>query len=290
MVSGVGPADTLNKFNIPIVSELKGVGQNMEDHLLFGASYEVKTLTHSAVGNATYFALAVDEYNEHGAGMLSNPGGEIIAWEKLSSTRRDALSASTRNVLASFPTDWPEFEFLVLDAYSGDNQNYIKGAPKTPFMYASPAAAIMVPQSRGNVTIASSDTAVHPVINPNWLTHPADQELAVVAFKRMREMMDTDVMKAVWTEEVVPGRDVDSDGDILNAIRQNGIQLFHASVTCKMGKSSDANAVVDHRGRVFGTKRLRVVDASGIPFLPPGHPQAVVYALAEKLSDDILQS
>lgn len=48
-------------------------------------------------------------------------------------------------------------------------------------------------------------------------------------------------------------------------------------------------AVVDGRGRVYGTKGLRVVDASAMPFLTPGHPQSVVYALAEKIADGILR-
>jgi choline dehydrogenase len=233
MVSGIGPADTLKRFNIPIVSDLKGVGQNLDDHILFGASYQVKTLTHSALGNVTYSALATEQYKTNGSGMLGNPGGEIIAWEKLPPPLRNSLSASTRASLAKFPPDWPEVEYLVLDAYSGDNQNLILGAPRTPFMYASPAAGIITSQSRGSVTISSADAAVPPVIDPNWLTDPADQELAVAAFKRMRQMMDTDVMKKVWVEEVVPGRNVSSDAEILNGIRQNGIQLFHASATCK---------------------------------------------------------
>ena len=238
MVSGVGPADTLKKFNVPVVSDLKGVGQNLDDHLVFGASYQVTTLTHSALGNATYSAIAAAQYNADGSGMLGNPGGEIIAWEKLPSSLRNSLSASTRSSLAEFPSDWPEVEYLVLDAYSGDNQNYILGAPKTPFMYASPAAGIITSQSRGSVTISSVDTAVPPVIDPNWLTHPADQELAVAAFKRMRQMMDTDTMKSVWIEEVVPGRNISTDADILNAIRQNGIQMFHASATCECNSNT----------------------------------------------------
>ncbi|KAF2787638.1 GMC oxidoreductase [Melanomma pulvis-pyrius CBS 109.77] len=291
MVSGVGPASTLNKFNIPIISALEGVGKNMQDHLLFGASYRVKPLTHSALTNSTFLAEATREYKAAGTGILGNPGGEIIAWEKAQAAiKTHPISAAARKVLASYPADWPDFEFLMLDAYSGDNQNYFQGAPKTPFMYASPAAAIMVAQSRGSVTIASTDTAVPPVIDPNWLTHPVDQELVVVAFKRMRDMMDTDIMKRAWVEELVPGRHVVSDADILSAIRQTGIQMFHASITCKMGKVGDADAVVDHRGRVFGTKQLRVIDASSMPFLPPGHPQALIYALAEKLAEDILQS
>lgn len=294
MVSGVGPKQTLSKFKIKPVSELENVGQNLEDHLLFGASYQVNALTHSALSHADYYPDAAKEYAETGKGMLSNPGGEILAWEKLSAKAETSLSDSGRKVLKAVPRDWPDLEFLMLDAYSGDNQNYIEGAPKTPYMYASPAAAIMVQQSRGSITISSNDTTVPPVINPNWLTHPVDQELSLYAFKRLRKMMDTSEMKKAWVEEVLPGRNVSSDAAILDAIRSTAIQVFHASCTCKyfyfyvltcrltdeftgrMGKSPEAGAVVDSRARVFGTKRLRVVDASAMPFLPPGHPQATI--------------
>ncbi|KAK7992145.1 hypothetical protein PG988_000939 [Apiospora saccharicola] len=279
MVSGVGPADTLQRLNIPVVSELGGVGQNLQDHLLFGASYQVAMLTHAAVSNPAYLNEARDEYNEESAGILTNPGGELIAWERLGCPGSDAcerLSNATRDVLASVPADFPTFEYIVLDAYSGDNQDYSQGA-QTP-----PPCTHLRPRA------SCRDTAVAASLNPNWLTHPADQELAVYAFRRVRQMMDAEVMKGAWTKEVLPGREVESDADILAAIKQTGIQMFHASATCKMGNSTDTSAVVDSHGRPFGTKRLRVVDASVLPFLPPGHPQALIYALAEKLSEDIL--
>ncbi|KAH7382517.1 hypothetical protein DE146DRAFT_704077, partial [Phaeosphaeria sp. MPI-PUGE-AT-0046c] len=289
MVSGIGPKATLENLDIPVISALSGVGQNLEDHLLIGASYQVNLQTHSALGNPAYYSTAASQYNGNGTGMLSNPGAEVLAWDKVNAVEQMNLSAPAAEVLESFPEDWPNFEFLILDAYSGNNENYLTGAPNNTNMYASPSAAIMVQQSRGTVTISSRDATVPPVINPNWLTHPVDQELALIAFKRMREMMDTDVMKQVWVEEALPGRNVTSDAAILNAIRQTGIQLFHAACTCKMGRMNDTEAVVDSRARVFGTKNLRVVDASILPFLPPGHPQATIYALAEKMADDILQ-
>jgi choline dehydrogenase len=63
--------------------------------------------------------------------------------------------------------------------------------------------------------------------------------------------------------------------------------VWHPACTCKMGKSSDPMAVVDSKAKVFGVTGLRVVDASAFALLPPGHPQSTVYALAEKIADDI---
>ncbi|RDA89840.1 hypothetical protein CP533_6949 [Ophiocordyceps camponoti-saundersi (nom. inval.)] len=291
MLSGIGPSDTLSKLDIPVVSHLPGVGRNLQDHVVFGTTYQVDTLTHSVVSKPANLLKSEAEWNETGGGILGNPGGELITWEKL--TGRDdksRLSAATRAVLASVPEDFPTIEYLILDAYSGNNQNYITGAPHTDYMYASPVAAIHVPQSRGRVSIVSASASDAPLIDPNWLTSAVDQELAVYAFRRLRELMDTDVMRAVWREEIVPGRNVTSDEQILDVIRRNAIQEFHASCTCKMGREEDEDAVVDGRGRVFGTERLRVVDSSALPFLPAGHPQGLIYALAEKLSADMLRS
>lgn len=64
--------------------------------------------------------------------------------------------------------------------------------------------------------------------------------------------------------------------------------IYHAAATCKMGSSNDSMAVLDSQARVYGTQNLRVVDASSFPFLPLGHPQSTVYALAEKIAADIL--
>ncbi len=302
MISGVGPANVLEQYGIPVVSDLQGVGQNMWDHFIFGASYQVTTLTHSALGNPSSLQQAIAQYRANGSGLLGNPGGDILAWEKLPNRQRKSLSPSTQASLAEFPPDWPEVEYLILDAYSGDNENYITGAPHTPYMYISPAAAIITPQSRGNVSISSADSEDPPLINPNWLSHPADRELAVAAFKRIRELMATEIVKSVTVgDEILPGPEVVTDADILDAIEKNGIEAFHASATCKfefrfflpgvvdrctdevrpkqkgkMGQKHDPMAVVDSQARVFGTRGLRVVDISAFPFLPPGHPQATV--------------
>ncbi|KFZ07974.1 hypothetical protein V501_06148 [Pseudogymnoascus sp. VKM F-4519 (FW-2642)] len=81
----------------------------------------------------------------------------------------------------------------------------------------------------------------------------------------------------------VPG--VQTDAQILEAIKGTLQTVWHASSTCKMGPSADSMAVVDSHARVYGVKGVRVVDASAFPFLPPGHPRSTIYALAEKIAD-----
>ena len=130
--------------------------------------------------------------------------------------------------------------------------------------------------SRGNVTIASPDTAVNPVISPNWLTDPRDQDLAIAAFRRGRALFSTDSIKPVVLSEAYPGANLTSDADILKVVKESINSVYNAVGTCKMGKANDEFAVVDSMGRVFGVQNLRLVDASAFPFLPPGQPIATV--------------
>ena len=89
-------------------------------------------------------------------------------------------------------------------------------------------------------------------------------------------------------DEYFPGASVQSDEDILKFISESVAPIWHAAATCKMGGANDRLAVVDSQNKVYGFQNLRVVDASSFPFLPPGHPQATIYAQAEKISAEIL--
>ena len=289
MVSGVGPKDTLQELNIPIVQDLPGVGQNMWDHWYFGPSYTVNVETHSVIGNEAIANQLTEDYRTNHTGLLTNLGGDILGWEKLPSPERDALSPESAQALNdSFPADWPELEYIVLDAYIGNQSNYITDAPHTTDMYGGLAAALVSPLSRGNVTIRSGDTSDLPIVSPNWLTSPVDQDLAIAAFQRLRQIASTNATAPAIIEEVYPGSNCTSRDDILEFVKNAGMTVWHGSATCKMGMASDPMAVIDAQARVFGVEGLRVVDNSAFPFLPPGHPQSTTYALAEKIAEDIL--
>ncbi|KAG8526149.1 uncharacterized protein KY384_000142 [Bacidia gigantensis] len=298
MVSGVGPKAILDQFDIPIIADRPGVGQNMWDHVLFGPSYSVNLITDSSLGQTSYLDAAMKEFAATQSGILSNPGSDFLAWEKLPPSSRSSLPASALSDLSQFPDDWPELEYLAIGAYFGLQENFVTGAPHDTNQYVTLAAALVAPLSRGNVSISSPDTADQPLINPNWLTHPTDQAVAIAAYKRARAAFATPVMQEIVIgDEAFPGKTVggggvpgvggESDEEILETVRRSFGAVFHASATNKMGKESDKMAVVDSRCRVMGVRGLRVVDASAFPFLPPGHPMATIYALAEKIADDI---
>ncbi|KAI6777650.1 Glucose-methanol-choline oxidoreductase [Emericellopsis cladophorae] len=288
MVSGVGPADALKKLDILVVADRPGVGQGMQDHLYFGPSYRVKGLTTSSLLNPDRLAEATRDFNVNSTGMLTNPSNDIIAWEKFPKHLRSGFSKRTLKTLESYPADWPEIELLAISAFLG-YQNTSAADPNDGRQYATMGAALCMPRSRGSVTIKSADNAVSPIIDPNYFADPADVEVAVAAYKRVREFWTKPAVKAFRPDDVeaFPGLHVKTDAQIEKVIKESFQTIFHASSTCAMGKQGDYMAVVDNKAKVFGVSGLRVVDASVFPFLPPGHPMSTVYALAEKIATDI---
>lgn len=291
MLSGIGPADQLAKFKIPLVADLPGVGQNMWDHIFFGPSYAVKFPTLGTLINKPLTAAvpALAQYVKSRDGPLSSNNIEFVAWEKLPSKHRQGFSPETEQALAAFPDDWPEVEYLAAPGYLGTFEWPVVKQPLDGRQYATTLGAMVAPVSRGNVTLRSRSWLDAPLINPNWLTARADQEVAVAWFKRMREVWATsEVQSIVEGAEYWPGAKVQSDDEILALVRKSLMTVWHPSCTCKMGKKDDPMAVVDSAARVYGVQGLRVVDASAFPLLPPGHPQSTVYALAEKIADSII--
>ena len=290
MVSGIGPIAVLQSLNISVVKDLPGVGQNLWDQPWFGSSFRVNVPTASALQNdPAAYAEAIQAYTTRATGPLSISSGGIFGWEKLPNATRATLSPSTISALSQFPADWPELEWLPAGAFLGYQDNHQTADPLDGYNYASLGTALITPLSRGNVSINSRSMADAPLINPNWITDPVDIEVAIAALKRQRQVWSVLTKYNVTIgEEAFPGVAVQNDSQILEWIQNAVTPIWHASSTCKMGRRNDSMAVIDSQARVFGVQGLRVVDASSFPFLPPGHPQATIYALAQKIANDLL--
>ena len=153
---------------------------------------------------------------------------------------------------------------------------------------------IMKPTSRGTISISSSSMHDKPIIDPNWMTTPADLEIMVGIFKRLRQVWKTPAMDNIRIgDEAWPGDSVKTDADIVALLKETAGPMSHATSTNKMGKRSDPLAVVDSHCKVIGVQNrrffhlsgaretdayflvVRVIDASAMPFLlPGGEPQA----------------
>ena len=258
----------------------------MWDNIFSGPTYPVNVVTHNSLANPAIIGAAIREYNTQRTGILTNGGGDFLAFENLPD---GSLSAATRRALdETYGSDWPDVEYLELDAYFGDQ---LLPPPNSTVggNFAALLPGLTAPFSRGNVTIVSNDTAVLPIVSPNGLTDPRDREVLLAAFRRARQVFATRSMRGVLTgPERFPGANITSDADLFAAIERSAQTIWHASATNKMGKRNDPMAVVDSNAKVIGVNGLRVVDASAFPFLPPGQPQSIVYALAEKIAQNIL--
>ena len=145
------------------------------------------------------------------------------------------------------------------------------------------------PESRGSIHIKSSDPNAAPAIRPNFLSDPLDRAVLVGGMRVARQVGEADALGKYREYEVKPGKDCQSDDELIDYARQTGSTTYHVMGTCKMGPDNDAMAVVDDRLRVHGLAGLRVVDASVMPTMPSGNINAPVIMIAEKAADLILE-
>lgn len=282
-VSGIGAREYLESLSIPVIADIPGVGQNLQDPILMSVSYPISTPSAQSLTNEPALNPGfVDEYVKFGTGPYSSAAG-FLAHERLPNSTLATLTAATREKLASLPPDSPQLSFVAGAYSSGPGQTLGSLAAYMPLVF-----------SRGNVTATSASVTDAPQIYLNWLSDPADVEMAIVAVKRLRTAWASPFANTPGFKvgpEAAPGDTVQTDDEILEYIRAHTNQIWHPVSTAAMGREEDVvsgKAVVDSRGRVFGVQGLRVADASAFPFALPGHPQSAVYALAEKIADDII--
>ncbi|CAD6442953.1 41bc22b2-53f8-4e3f-aa10-f22bb75edc66 [Sclerotinia trifoliorum] len=279
MVSGVGPEETLQQLDIPVVSALPGVGQNLMDNAGFGTLYPVNAVSqHRLWNNETYAMEAQNEFYNSRSGPLTAFASNYILWEIMPNST--TVNGTTRSALsAMFPSDWPDLQVIF---------NAAGAAVNTTGDFISVGIVILKSTSLGSVSINSSDTADRPLVDVNWFDTVSDQQLGIQGLRRARVFANaTGVLAGA---EVIPGPAVQTDEEILEWIKTAASPSHHAAGTCKMGLANDTSAVVDSHGCVMGgISGLRVVDISTWPVLPPsGAPVATVYAIAEKLAQDVL--
>lgn len=286
MVSGIGPADTLNKFDIPVLSNLPGVGQNMWDSCAInGPEYEIEIPEYTAMAaipEAERMNQAVQSFLSNATGPLTNEGSNVVGWYRFPESRLNNLSNATRDALSKLPSDWPEVEFNLGTSATTLTVN------NTAKLTGTISALLVKPLSRGNMTIRSASNLDAPIVNPNWLRDPRDQEVAVQAYKAAREMWAAVPVKK--GAEIFPGANVTTDAQLRETVIGQVSVIHHSTASCAMGKSDNPDAVVDSKGRVFGVQKLRVIDSSSLPFTPAGHTQGTTYGHAEKLVQDVLDA
>jgi choline dehydrogenase len=262
MLSGVGDPDQLRAHGIATVAEARAVGRNLQNHP--GVDLQFATRREDSL---------VSELDALGQVKL---GAEWILRRKgLGTTNFFETGAflRTRSSVA-FPN--VQYEFLPLRrAVRGGK---IVAVPGFQFWMD-----LSRPESRGSVTLRSSDPAEHPSIVFNHLAVRQDVVDLIDAIRLARRMTRQPAWESYRAEEVVPGPDVGSDADLERFLREKVGTSYHPSGTCRMGV--DADAVVDGEAKVRAVPRLRIVDASIMPRVVTANPNAAVLMMAEKVSD-----
>ena len=266
-LSGIGSSELLGSRNVPMRVDLRGVGENLQDHLQVRSVYQVEntvTLNQKA-GSLIGKALMGLEYFFFKTGPLTMPPSQLGAFAKSDPNR------STANI------EW-HVQPLSLDKF---------GDPLHKFNAITPSVCNLRPTSRGQVRIKSDDPEEHPTIRLNYLSTSEDEEVAVEGLRFTRRIMRAEALKKFNPVELKPGAEIQTDTQLLEAARDLGTTIFHPVGTCKMG--SDESAVVNDRLEVHGVANLRVIDASIMPTITSGNTNAPTVMIAEKGAKFILE-
>jgi len=268
-VSGIGDSEKLKKNGIDVIHELKGVGKNLQDHLMFRPVYKVKNLKslnkkiNSILGN---FLIGL-EYIFNQSGPMTMGASQVCGFIKSDSSR-----------------ETPNLQFHV-QPISTD----VLGATKMhDFEGITPTIANIRPTSRGEINIISKDSRDNPKIKMNYLSTQEDRDVAARSLKIVRKiMLETETFKKYEPEEYRPGINIIDDEELVKAASEHSQTIFHPVGTCKMGIGDEA--VVNEKLSVYGLENLRVVDASIMPNITSGNTNAPTIMIAEKASDMIIE-
>jgi choline dehydrogenase len=259
-LSGVGPAELLQRYGIRVVHDLPGVGENLHDHLQIRMQYKVSntvTLNDRARTVFGRIAMALEYFLFH-TGPLTMPPSQLGAFA------RSDPSQPSANI------EW-HVQPLSLDKF---------GDPLHNFSAITPSVCNLRPTSRGHVRIKTADPLAAPAIKLNYLSTDEDREVAVDSIRWTRKIMASKALARFQPEEFRPGANVQTEDDLLRAAGDLGTTIFHPVGSCKMG--SDPMAVVDDRLRVRGIRNLRVMDASIMPRITSGNTNAPTMMIAEQ--------
>jgi choline dehydrogenase len=268
-LSGVGAPALLQQFGIPAVHELRGVGENLQDHLQARVIFEcTRPITTNDDLRSWWRMMKMGvEYGLTRSGPMAigiNQGG-IFA------------RAVAGAVL-------PDVQFH-LATLSSD----MAGSPTHPFSGFTMSVCQLRPESRGSVRIKSIDPLEPPAMQPNYLSTTNDRATLIAGMRLARRLAATRALAPYVKAEYRPGPAAQSDDDLLEFAKSTGGTIFHPGGTCKMGDiGRDSLAVVDSELKVHGVSALRVVDCSVIPTLVSGNTNVPVVMIAEKAADHIL--
>ena len=265
--SGVGPKQVLDNAHVPVVHNLPGVGENLQDHLEVYFQYWCKkpVTLNSKLGLIS-------------KGMI---GTRWILF-------KDGLGATNHFESCGFIRSraglkWPNIQYHFLPAAMRyDGQAAVDGHGFQ--VHVGPNK----PESRGKVWIESNDPEAKPRIQFNYMSTEQDKQDWRDTIRLTRELLQQSALDEYRGEEIQPGMHIETDEQIDRWVKDNVESAYHPSCTCKMGADDDPMAVLDEECRVRGVENLRVVDSSIFPTITNGNLNAPTIMVAERAADMIL--
>ncbi|KIW61712.1 hypothetical protein PV05_01802 [Exophiala xenobiotica] len=289
LYSGVGPKDVLDAAGVDVVSELPGVGHHLQDHLSATVQWSTDQSTagslYAANGSETTDSAFLSYVNSATAYVnASNMFGAGMADLKTSILQQlDSFAASAgtdETVVAGYKAIYNTTINTIFSSHIGQVElligNNLNGTINI-------GCAIQHPFSHGQISINSSNPMDYPVINPNYLTHPADIHILREGIKIARRLGEAEPLSSSMTKEVWPGSDVSSDDEWDDWLRNVAFTEYHPSSSCAMMPLKQGG-VVDANLRVYGLANVRVADASVPPTAFSAHLMSSTYGIAEQAS------
>lgn len=263
-LSGIGPAAVLEAAGVPVIHDLPGVGENLQDHLEVYFQYRC---TRPITLNAKLGLI--------GKGLI---GARWLLFRSgLGATNHFESCAFIRSRAG---VQWPDIQYHFLPAamrYDGNAAFDGHGFQ----VHVGPNK----PKSRGWVRIGNDDPRDKPRIRFNYLQHEDDRADWRTCIRLTREILAQPALDEYRGPEIQPGAEVRSDARIDAWVRANAESAYHPSCTCKIGGDDDPLAVLDPDCRVRGIERLRVVDSSVFPTITNGNLNAPTIMVGERASD-----
>ena len=269
-ISGIGNPKILKKHNIPIVNELCGVGENLQDHINVRSAYR------------SHGALTIND-------ALRSPLQGLKLGLRYIFKRNGLLSTPSATIQAMIKSNeklqHPDIKIQLIHLSEKGRFGVAHDSGLEKFSGFSIGAYQLFPKSLGSVHIQSNKYKEFPLIKPNYLDHPDDINTTLKAFKTALNIANQPALKSLIVEELRPGKEITKDIDLIKYIKEVGQTTYHPVGTCKMGK--DKLSVVDPELKVHGIENLRVVDASVMPILVSSNTNAAAIMIGEKAADII---
>ncbi|EIW80025.1 alcohol oxidase [Coniophora puteana RWD-64-598 SS2] len=295
-LSGIGRRDVLEAIGVPPKLDLPGVGENLQEHMYCGMSFElnddVEDLTLDVLRDSDSLKEHMELYKTKEGAFMLGPTALAFTPLRAVSTRAEEIYEKARKKIDDEWDKYPEglrqqykiqLERLDSDSPACELIAFpgFLSAPNPPEpgkKYITLACALNHNFSRGTTHSVSSDPRDHPAFDPHYFEHDIDLQTFVELAKFVRRWSHTKPLATLIKKEVNPGNDCMEDPQLADWIKSTFSSTFHTAGTLTM-VPKERGGVVDSNLMVYGTTNIRVADLSIVPLHIAAHTLSVAYAI-----------